>query len=508
MKASSPSRLILRRALRMAFWTFAALFLALLGRCLYAFRDRTPGYTVSLNINGQAARSALKSLRAGFGRIRISPDLADPKRPIWLAGFNQNRTATGIHDDLWAVACVVDDGATRLGIVALDAIGFFHDDVVEVRRRLAPEWKLDYVVVCSTHNHSAPDLLGLWGPNYLTTGVDASYRQQVIAGAERALGEAVANLQPARMALHEIRMKPEGYVADTRKPIVFDPDLRVMHFTRAATGVTLGSIVGWANHPETPWARNTEITADFPGYLRDALEHGIRQGEQVRIPGLGGTHVYANGAVGGLMTPHPSVTVTNSLDQVLYAKPSHDKTRALGQNLALQILDRLGSSNASATSQIALQIHARTITLPLDNKGFLLAPVLGVINRGHTGWRKLRTEVALIRMGDASIACIPGEIYPEIINGGIERAPGGDFDLEPVEVPPLRELMPGQIKFIFGLANDEIGYIIPKSEWDTKPPYLYGATKALYGEINSVGPETAARIHAALRDLCDLAAKE
>jgi hypothetical protein len=84
----------------------------------------------------------------------------------------------------------------------------------------------------------------------------------------------------------------------------------------------------------------------------------------------------------------------------------------------------------------------------------------------------------------------------------IENVPGGDFALEPVEVPPIRELMPGKIKFVFGLANDEIGYIIPKSEWDRKPPFLYGATRGVYGEINSVGPDAAGKIHEAMRELC------
>jgi len=87
------------------------------------------------------------------------------------------------------------------------------------------------------------------------------------------------------------------------------------------------------------------------------------------------------------------------------------------------------------------------------------------------------------------------------VNGGMERSPGGDFDIEPVEVPPLRAQMPGRVKFIFGLANDEIGYIIPKSEWDRKPPYLYDSKRRIYGEINSLGPDTAGVIHAALRDM-------
>ena len=52
------------------------------------------------------------------------------------------------------------------------------------------------------------------------------------------------------------------------------------------------------------------------------------------------------------------------------------------------------------------------------------------------------------------------------------------------------------------VREDETGYIIPKSEWDRKPPYLYGAKRGGYGEINSVGPDAAGKIHAALSGLC------
>ena len=113
------------------------------------------------------------------------------------------------------------------------------------------------------------------------------------------------------------------------------------------------------------------------------------------------------------------------------------------------------------------------------NKLFLAAEYLGLIDRGQMHWRTMRTEVALLTIGEVGVACVPGEIYPEVVNGGIERAPGGDFDIAPVEVPPLRELMPGRIKFVFGLANDELGYIIPKSEWN-KSRRTFTAPRALF----------------------------
>jgi hypothetical protein len=60
---------------------------------------------------------------------------------------------------------------------------------------------------------------------------------------------------------------------------------------------------------------------------------------------------------------------------------------------------------------------------------------------------------------------------------------------------------------LIGLADDEIGYIIPKAEWDEKQPYLRDAKKAWYGEENSVGPEAAGRIAAAMQQLVDAASR-
>ena len=54
--------------------------------------------------------------------------------------------------------------------------------------------------------------------------------------------------------------------------------------------------------------------------------------------------------------------------------------------------------------------------------------------------------------------------------------------------------MTAPFRMLFGLADDECGYIIPKAEWDEKAPYLNNNPKAWYGEVNSVGPEAAPRI--------------
>jgi hypothetical protein len=490
-----------RRLLRRVSAFFLLLVVLATAWVLWHTRDRNRGYTVALNLQPSPA-SPPPTLRVGFGRERVTPDLT---RAVWLAGFANGRQASAVHDDLWAVAAVIDDGSRRIGIVALDAIGLFHDDVVAIRRRLPAELRIDYTIVTATHNHSAPDLMGLWGPRTGQSGVDAVYRELVIAAAANSIVAAAAVLAPARLALTEIELPTAGLVADSRDPQVFDATLRLMHFTSPSDGATVGTIVNWADHPETPWAENTEITADFPGYLRDILENGIQVDGARVVAGLGGMHLYVNGAIGGLMTTNPETTVPDVFAGQEYAQPSHDKARAVGRRLGEAILTTLIARPSEPEPAPRIGVIARTIELRLDNPLFRLASAIGTIDRGQPHWNRVRSEVALVTIGDAAIACVPGELYPEIANGGVTHPPGADFDIEPVELPPLREMMPGRVKFLFGLANDEVGYIIPKSEWDDGAPWLYGAPVRLYGEINSLGPETGPAIHRALRDVFDAA---
>jgi len=93
------------------------------------------------------------------------------------------------------------------------------------------------------------------------------------------------------------------------------------------------------------------------------------------------------------------------------------------------------------------------------------------------------------------VAAIPGEVYPELVLGKVADPadPAADFPDAPIE-PSLYAQLPGKHRMLIGLACDEIGYIIPKRQWDEKPPFTYGQKKAPYGEINSLGPDTAPNI--------------
>ena len=113
---------------------------------------------------------------------------------VWMAGFQNKRAAQGIKDDLMALAAVIDDGQTRIGIISADTIGLMRKFVLSVREDIPAEWGLDYVTVHATHNHEGPDTQGLWGPKFLTSGVDDVYMERLKKDFISALEMAIDNL--------------------------------------------------------------------------------------------------------------------------------------------------------------------------------------------------------------------------------------------------------------------------------------------------------------------------
>ena len=492
--------------------------------CFSNMKDRHPKYSIDLKI----LNNTPSELRAGFAAVTITPDVPDrwtdnngdkkynPKEgdtftdgngngkfdPVWIAGFSNKKPANGIHDDTWARTMVLDDGKTRLAVVILDVIGFMHDDVVDVRKMLSEELGLTYTIIASTHTHEGPDLMGLWGKTPLRSGVNKAYMRFVKDQTAKSVENAVKNLRPCRLEISQDLTGAIPQVKDTRKPEVFDPGLRIIKAIDKATGITSGSLLAWGNHPETLWSGNLLVSSDFPHYFREGVEKGVFDGDSLVMAGIGGVAVYLNGAVGGLMTTHPSHSVSDPFTGKEIFEPSFEKLEAQGNTLAMLTLDAMQDPSEIVDST-AISLVVRTLVLPIKNYLFKLATAFGVLDRGTAGWMKMRTELAVFKLGPVSFVTVPGEIYPEIINGGVEAPDGQDFKIDAVEVPPVRDLMPGKFKFVIGLANDEIGYIIPKSQWDKKAPFTYGREKSPYGEINSPGPETAPSLHSNLVEMLE-----
>ncbi len=445
------------------------------------------------------AAAAADRVTVGYGQTDITPDV-NGKTPVYIAGYGQNRRATGVHDPLYARAIVVSDGTKKVAVAAVDLVGLQYPTVQEIRKRLEG---FDYVLVASTHNHEGPDVVGIWGPTPFKSGVDPEYLESVVAKTVEAI-QAADKAQAPVTASYGMAAD-EKLLRDSREPYVKDDVLRVVRFDNAE-GKPHCLLVNWTCHPEALASRNTEITADFPYYTIRDLE------QKYGCPVL-----YLSGAVGGLMAP-PSGLYKNA-DGSPLEDGNFEYSEKLGSDVAK--LAELAIEASSPVELAPIKLSAKPITVPLENKLYRAAQMMGVLKREGLLWtgnpdemgRKYApadikenllpagvTEVGYLGLGDVHVAAIPGEIYPELVYGKVQDPvdPGADFPDAPVE-PSVMESLPGKNMILAGLANDELGYIIPKRQWDEKPPFAYGRKSSQYGEENSCGPDMAKYLLEALK---------
>jgi len=443
-----------------------------------------------------AARLACAELRVGFAERDITPDVS---KPVYIAGYGQNRVATGVHDPLFARAVVLHDGERRIALVAVDLVGL---QLPEVRRIRGELQDFAYVMVSSTHNHEGPDVIGIWGPSPIKSGVDATYLTKVVNACAAAVKEAAEQLRPAEAYFGTV--KDHALLRDSRQPIVYDDVTRVLRFNKPGTQEPVGILVQINNHPESLGSDNTLITADYPHATVAALQ------ERYHCP-----IAYFTGTVGGLMSNPPEIPGPNGT-------PLRDENFEYAEyygrqwaKVAEQAID-----SATPTKLTPFAVAAKTITAPLENPGYQMARKIGVLPREGRVWTgdfetvgdvaaadtpadklAIETEIACLRLGEVHIACIPGEIYPELVYGQFQDPvdPGADYADTPLE-PAVMPMLPGEKKMLFGLANDEIGYIIPRRQWDHVPPFAYGRDKSQYGEVNSCGSEIAPILMKALQN--------
>jgi len=427
-------------------------------------------------------------LRAGAASRVITPEVK-PGARIFLAGFGNNRLATGVHDDLFARCLALSAGARLVVLCGVDSIGLFLEDVEKIRARVPGA----QVMVGATHVHEAPDTMGLWGPAFGVSGIDEEYNALVIERTAEAAAEAVRTLKPARLrAVRYHSAELDGMVNDTRPPVVLDSELVMLSVTDRA-GRPIGTVVNWANHPEALGSRNTEITSDYAGYLYSRLEER-----------LGGVAVLLIGAIGGMQSPLGAKIPDPETGQPAPAN-SFRMAELIGRRVADLAADAVTRSKPVTISELAYT--ERPLRIPVTNAGYLMAAKADIFKgrKPMTADAGTSTVVGYLRLGPRArpvleAAFVPGELYPELSVGGIERYSGADFP-EAVVEPPLKQMMKAPVRMVVGLANDEIGYIIPKAEWDEKQPWLKNAEKRWYGEVNSVGPEAAPLIMGALREL-------
>lgn len=368
--------------------------------------------------------------------------------PVFLAGFGINRIAREVHDPLWVRGVVFEKGGKRALVLSCDLVGLLHPRVRQLRSKIKD---VEDVIIASTHVHSAPDTIGLWGPFPMISGVSNAYVARLEEAVAECARKALEARVPARLAAAQAKV--EGVVKDIRPPDVRNETASSV-IAYDEKGRALAVLVNFAMHPEGMSSKNRAVTSDYPHYLREALERDFP----------GAVAVFLSGDLGGMQTPDVK-------------EHTWEEIRRLGEAIASRVKESL--AEAAEVPVPAVRFARAPVEFRLDNARFVAGFKAGVFGKDAEGAVKgegekftLVSEVAALRLGDVMLVTVPGEALPEVGR-------------------QVFEAMNARHKLLLGLGQDEIGYILPKEDFDPKK----------YEESMSLGPETAPTLLDALKKL-------
>lgn len=424
----------------------------------------------------------------GFGRRKILPD-ENSTQPLYIAGYNSGVEITDVLDYCEARALWLDTGKEGILLIGVDCVALDSGTVAQIRKNLSDIPNCTAINVYATHTHAGIDSLGLWGPTAIN-GKNDAYMASLIQAATEAGQEAAANRTAG--ALYFSQVETENMYRDSRDPQVFDANLYQLRF--AANEGSYGlRLFFYGAHAESLRGDNTLLSRDFPGLLCDNI-----------TAATGDNAMFFPGAIGGLIMTK------------VFTEPDFDAVLNL-QITAAKLVKYALSIEKEAEQEIPpnLAWGRRKFLVPMDNTGFLLYKALGILNNkpvaadSATGFG-VETELAVLMLGDIAVTLIPGEIFPELVYGGAygDANPANE---NPVPLCQIAEQYSVGKLLVVGLSNDEIGYIVPPSDFlvNAQMPYLERITddkgEDHYEETNSVGPACADRIaetlEAILKDL-------
>jgi hypothetical protein len=328
--------------------------------------------------------------------------------------------------------------------------------------------------------------MGLWGPDQMTSGTDLGYldfvNQQVvqcILDAEAALAPAAMRFATGSTVGTSLPPHPDlvadghvlqpyvipgdlfsppldgPYVVEGDAGEIVNPSVPVLQIREALSEDPIATVVNYASHPESLGSDNTLLTADFPHFMREALEARY-----------GGTAIYVSADLGVLQGPL-DVDVTDPLTSQPATRRSFRFAEVMGQLLAdraAAALDAVPNWDRNPALEVA---SSGPLLVEVQNTFFKVLASFNVFGRRTPvkigGKQYVESEVNAIRIGPAQLAVTPNELDPQIGNR-------------------YRDLMSqASHRWVLGLGNDEIGYQMPQEKYN--PSCVECAIYILYDNL-------------------------
>ncbi len=416
-----------------------------------------------------------KFFSVGFAKTDIMPDDIDRKK-YYVAGYRAYNPAVGVLDPMTASAVWIDDHTGRGGIVLVssDNVGLLSNDVQIIKASLKDFCKRTgcrSVNIMSTHNHAGIDTMGYWGP-LPKTGRDEAFMQILHSGVKRVVEQAYDDRRVG--ALYYGDIEAPDIQRDSRLPEVYSKTLTRLRFV-PNDGSREIYILNYASHSESLLGDNSLVSADFPCYIRREI-----------FEKCGAETIYFVGAIGGLIR-------LKELDS-----DNIKSTYMAGKALA----DAAMSIKKERRLRPVINTLKQEFYVPAENLLMLAAVKIGImkakkyaVKGAPLNWA-LKTEMTYFNIDGLQMLLIPGELFPEVAYGGYlsadESAQGKGPEVNPA---PFVDTAKDSKLLIFGLANDEIGYMVPPNDFYLDPvmPYINGPRDRFdrrhYEETNSLSPQ-------------------
>ncbi len=437
------------------------------------------------------------ALEIGLAKVDITPPPGIP----YLSYYPRQTPFEGVHDPLYARALVAENGQERLAIVAADALGYSRsilgrgrDFVEEVRQEIERRTSIPrrHVLLAATHAHSTPqttDIADLAGQFPSATLWLERLSKQLALVAE------LAWLGRRRARLHGMVGQAPG-IAWCRRIVTRDgrltrlpdrpPDDQVLKEPRddrvpvllVAGDGWCGAMINFCCHPTTVQVQPL-VSADYPGVACAVVERAL--GAEACL--------FLQGACGNV---NPVRHTTGFDDVEVYG-------RSLGGE-ALRCLSLLTARDAPAMST-TLAVASDTLALPrrddlpprepleracAEAEAAIVAATtdderrqaIAAYRRAAEPLRLLDLgtgpvpcEVQVLRLGDALIIAVEGELFVE-------------YGLR------IRECSPAPVTFISAYSNGYQGYIVTPETFDEGG---YEASLGPWTRIGRTGGELVAQ---------------
>jgi len=421
-----------------------------------------------------ARRAGPATFYVGAAKADVTPTAHELGEGFYLGGYGIGpvHEAKGVLRPIYfRVIAIADRHGNQAVVGALDSQGYsiayqngpfgFADIESYIQDHLGIP--ASHIVLQATHTHNGPDEIGVWG------GVPVDYMARITAAMEQAIERAVAAEQPAHLKWGSANMtgfsgtfgsNTDATNTGDNQDYPIDNQLRVLQATSPSDGSVIATLVNYSSHP-TIYGPLNLVAPDWPGATATYLEsdeQAMPAGTQYGYPGS--TAVVTIGAVGH--TWPAGIPAGDTDPGIVPAKSTDNNFPAdqFGNAVAQKAIDALSGGRGVYLDRSVVGGTMRDVYVENTNPVLLVAANEPANNTPLGGYKIERSttppwgygdifvsHVTTLRVGDIPLYAVPGEPYPSI-----------KFSLDDQVRAP--------VQFVFGLANDQLGYVEEPADYN------------------------------------------